>query len=152
MQTLRRHHLAHAEIRRMQGGEAGRAGRFFREAGYPVPLGRDFIAWGAWEREDDLVGCIALCVEHDVSILRGPEILDTRRRRGLGRMLLEAAVPELAGLTCYCVAYEFLVRMYRDAGFRRCGEAEGPDFLRRRIRELTARGWDLVLLIRRGPG
>ena len=152
MQTLRRHTHAHADIRRFQGEEAGRAERFFREAGYPVPLGRDFIAWGAWEHEDDLVGCIALCVEHDVSILRGPEILDTRRRRGLGKVLLKATNPELAGRVCYCVAYEFLVRMYRDGGFRRCREAEGPDFLRRRIRELTARGWDLALLVRRGPG
>jgi len=152
MQTLRRHTHAHSEIRRMQGDEAGRAERFFREVGYPVPLGRDFIAWGAWEHVYDLVGCVALCAEHGVSILRGPEVLDTHRRRGLGGQLLKAVAPDLAGRGCYCVAYDFLARLYRDAGFRRCGEAEGPEFLRRRIRELKAGGWDVALLVRRGPG
>jgi GNAT superfamily N-acetyltransferase len=111
-----------------------------------VPLGLDFIAWGAWEHEM-LVGCIALCKEHHVSILRGPEVAHSRRKVGIGRRLLKAAEPELANHTCYCVAYGFLLRVYRDAGFRRCTPGEGPDFLRRRVRDFCARGWDVELLV-----
>jgi hypothetical protein len=144
--TLRKPNGANHVVRRMAAAESVLAERFFLQAGYPVPLGLDFIAWGAWEH-DVLVGCIALCREHNVSILRGPEVAHTRRKLGIGRTLLKSAASELANQTCYCVAYGFLLRIYRDAGFRRCAPGEGPDFLRRRVRDLNARGWDIALLV-----
>lgn len=143
------HSTRHAApvVRPMRADENARVERFFREAGYPVPLGSDYVAWGAWEGEA-LVGCIALCIEGGVTILRGPEIAYDRRRRGIGKALMEAVRPGIAARPCYCIAYTHLHRMYREAGFRRCAEGEGPEFLRRRVRDMRARKWDLALLFR----
>jgi hypothetical protein len=121
--------------------------RFFRLAGYPVPIDKPVAAWGAWEGEE-LVGCLALCLEDGVEILRGPEIVNRRRRRGYGKALLDAATPQLEGRTLYCVAYTHLLRMYAKAGFGPCAPGEGPEFLRRRVAALVGRGWHVVLLVR----
>ena len=138
--------LAAPTVCPMRDDERRRTERFFREAGYPVPLG-DHVAWGAFEGED-LIGALALCDEAGITILRGPEIRHERRRRGLGKSLMRAAAPALEGRACYVISYRHLVRMYREFGFQRCGVGEGPEFLRRRVRDLNERSWDLLLLFK----
>src|SRR5688500_7050627 len=89
------HHPRRAtEVRRFAADENAQVERFFREAGYPVPLDQVVLAWGAWEGTA-LVGCLALCIERGVEILRGPEVLLQRRRSGIGKRLMHAAGPEL---------------------------------------------------------
>jgi len=139
--------LASHEVRGTPAEQRSDVERFFRLAGYPVPIGKPLAAWGAWDRED-LVGCLAICLEDGVEILRGPEIVNRRRRRGYGKALLDAAAPALEGRTLYCVAYTHLLRMYGKAGFGPCAPGEGPDFLRRRVAALVARGWHVALLKR----
>jgi GNAT superfamily N-acetyltransferase len=135
------------ELRAVAATERAAIERFYREAGYPAALGTDFVAWGAWEG-GVLVGALALCTEGDASILRGPEVGDSHRHRGIGRALLDTAAPDLASVSCYCIAYAFLVRVYQRYGFRRCAADEGPEFLRRRVRDLGDRGWNVVLLVK----
>ena len=130
----------------MRAEEQARTERFYREAGYPVPIG-EHVAWGAWQGEE-MVGAIALSIEGGTAILRGPEIIHARRRRGVGRSLLRAAEPDLRRRSCYVIAYRHLVRMYREMGFTRCVEGDGPEFLRRRIHDLNRRGWDVLLLFK----
>lgn len=136
------------EVRRFGAEETGQVERYFREAGYPVPLDQVAAAWGAREG-GALVGCLALCIEEGVEILRGPEVVFQRRRRGIGRLLIRAAGSELDARSCYCVAYAHLNRLYREVGFRRCEPDEGPEFLRRRVADLQSRGWNVGLLVKR---
>jgi predicted N-acetyltransferase YhbS len=134
------------ELRRMSPGEHDDLTRFFRESGYPARV-EPTIAWGAW-RASELTACVALSLEEDTWVLRGPEVLGDLRRRGIGKRLLEAAEPELVDRTTYCVAYSHLRRLYSSIGFRACSFGERPDFLRRRVNALQALDWDVVLLIR----
>ena len=132
--------------RRMAPEEHDDLTRFFRVSGYPARV-EPMVAWGAW-RGSELAACLALSLEEDTWVLRGPEVLGDLRRRGIGARLLAAAEPELADRTTYCVAYSHLRRMYSTVGFRTCHPGEKPDFLRKRVNALRAVGWDVVPLIR----
>jgi predicted N-acetyltransferase YhbS len=134
------------EPRRMPPEDHDDLTRFFRESGYPARV-EPAVAWGAW-RGSELTACVALSLEEGTWVLRGPEVLGDLRRRGIGKRLLAAAEPELAGRTTYCVAYSHLRRLYSSIGFRTCTLGEKPDFLRRRLNALRALDWDVILLIR----
>lgn len=134
------------ELRRMPPEDHDDLTRFFRRSGYPVQV-EPTIAWGAW-RGSKLAACVALSLEEDLWVLRGPEVLSDLRRRGIGAQLLAAAEPEFADRTIYCVAYSHLRRMYSSIGFRTCSPGEEPDLLRKRVNALRAVGWDVTLLIR----
>ena len=133
------------ESRRMSPAEHDDLKRFFRKSGYPARV-EPTIAWATW-RGTELAGCVALCLEEDTWVLRGPEVLSDLRRRGIGARLLAAAQPELADRTTYCIAYSHLRRLYSSIGFRSCSPEETPDFLRKRVNALRAMGWDVTLLI-----
>src|SRR5262249_6525325 len=122
--------------------------RFFRLAGYPVPILRGDSGWGAWSQEK-LIGAIALCNEGNELMLRGPEVAFEHRRRRVGVELLKRAVAQINARTCYCVAYAFLGRMYAREGFRACPEAERPGFLVRRVANLRQAKWDVIVLRRK---
>lgn len=134
------------EPRRMPPEDHDDLTRFFRESGYPARV-EPAVAWGAW-RGSELTACVALSLEEGTWVLHGPEVLGDLRRRGIGKRLLAAAEPELAGRTTYCVAYSHLRRLYSSIGFRTCTLGENPDFLRRRVNALRALDWDVILLIR----
>jgi predicted N-acetyltransferase YhbS len=134
------------EPRRMPPEDHDDLTRFFRKSGYPVQVDPT-IAWGVW-RGSELAACVALSLEEDTWVLRGPEVLVDLRRQGIGARLLAAAEPELADRTTYCVAYSHLRRMYSSIGFRICSPGEKPDFLRKRVNALRAVGWEVTLLIR----
>jgi len=136
------------EPRRMPPENHDDLTRFFRRSGYPVQV-EPTIAWGVW-LGSELAACVALSLEEDLWVLRGPEVLADLRRRGIGARLLAAAEPELADRTIYCVAYSHLRSMYSSIGFRACSPGEEPDLLRKRVNALRAVGWDVVLLIRTG--
>ena len=140
---------ASLQLRRLAPGENEEASRFYREAGYPVPIMAHDRVWGVWV-DGILAACVALCEEEDVWVLRGPEVHFEYRRHGLGRALIEQVRPELDGHTCYCVAYSFLMPLYAALGFGACPAADEPEFLTRRVRELREAGWDVVVL-RRAP-
>jgi predicted N-acetyltransferase YhbS len=137
---------APVEPRRMSPENHDDLTRFFRKSGYPVQV-HPTIAWGVW-RESELAACVALSLEEDTWVMRGPEVLAGVRRLGLGARLLAAAEPELADRTTYCMAYSHLRRLYSSIGFRTCAPGEQPDFLRKRVNALRAVGWDVTLLIR----
>jgi predicted N-acetyltransferase YhbS len=141
------HPAASLEYRAFAPGERSDLSRFFREAGYPVPISPDDQGWGAWS-QGTLVGAIALCHEENEWLLRGPEILHAFRRRRVGAELLKLAIPKLRSHTCYCVAYSFLARMYSAEGFKPCPSEEIPKFLARRIKGLREAQWDVTVLRR----
>ena len=141
--------IAPLEYRRFAAEERADLVRFFREAGFPVSLMERDEGWGAWAR-GMLVGAIALCHEARTWVLRGPEVKDPFRRRGVGARLILEAQPQFAEHTCYCVAYPYLLRMYEKAGFRPCPGSEQPKFLAGRVQRLRETGWDLVV-VRRTP-
>jgi GNAT superfamily N-acetyltransferase len=109
--------LASLELRRLLPEEYRQVAAFYREAGYPAAIKPEDIAWGAWSGPA-LVGCISLCPEEGVWVLRGPEVQFEYRRHGVGRMLLDLVKPEVATRTCYCLAYVYLTGLYAVAGFR----------------------------------
>jgi len=145
--TATRRVSAPVEYRKLEANEHPALIRFFRDAGFPVALMERDEGWGAWSH-GTLVGCIALCHEARTWILRGPEVRDPFRRRGVGAELLKAAEPEFQRHPCYCVAYPYLLRMYLKSGFRPCPPAEQPRFLASRVQRLRETGWDLVVLRR----
>lgn len=127
--------------------EVSEVARFYREAGYPVPIQPEDTCWGAWDGPV-LVGALALCREGGIRILRGPEVAHAYRRRGVGKALLRLAAPEVARDTTYCISYGFLKRLHAAGGFRAVPPGDAPEFLWRRVSVLNAQDWDVVLLRR----
>ena len=135
------------ECRPFEANEQPELIRFFREAGFPVPIHTKDMGWGV-RVHGRLIGCIALCHEGKTWILRGPEVLPTNRRRGVGAELIRCVLPSLADRDCYCVAYPNLLKLYQGFGFRPCATTEQPAFLRRRVAWLRETGWELTVLRR----
>ena len=101
-------------------------------------------------RAESLVGVARLCAEHQVTVLRGMQVLQDFQRQGIGRALLEECLSIVGDAVCYCIPWSHLEQFYSAGGFRRCEDADVPVFLSERLSCYVAKGRD-VILMRRAP-
>ena len=90
------------------------------------------------EIEGELVGCVRLCMEEGVSVLRSMNIHPQYQRRGLGTRMLTALELMMKGGPCWCLALSHLETFYANIGFRHVPSTEGPLHLQKRFDEYRA--------------
>jgi len=122
---------------------------FYTGCGYNLDVDpADFVAY--CHDDDATVGVGRLAVENGVVVLRGMQVLEAFRGRGLGTRLLEMLGAELHGRESYCLPYTNLLEFYGQAGFVACDISEAPAFLQERLLSYRARNLDVQLLFRAG--
>ncbi|MDJ0711799.1 MAG: GNAT family N-acetyltransferase [Woeseiaceae bacterium] len=101
-------------------------------------------------QRDSLVGVVRLCSEHQITVLRGMQVLPDFQQQGIGRALLEKCLSKVGDAVCYCIPWSHLEQFYSTGGFKRCEKNDVPEFLSERFSGYVAQGRD-VILMRRDP-
>jgi N-acetylglutamate synthase-like GNAT family acetyltransferase len=84
-------------------------------------------------KNDDVIGVVRLCVENETLVLRGMQIADDFRGKGIGTKLLEGLSTIIGDRECYCIPYSHLEDFYSKIDFVNISEDQAPEFLRNRI-------------------
>ncbi|WP_299413793.1 GNAT family N-acetyltransferase [Acaryochloris sp. IP29b_bin.148] len=122
---------------------------FYRHCGYSGGLKpEDWILMAG--SNSQLVGVVRLCLEQNVLVLRGMQVLQVFQRQGIGKQLLQACTEQLENRTCYCIPWTHLRSFYRQGGFAEVSATEAPDFLQERFEGYLERGMK-VSIMRRLP-
>ena len=88
------------------------------------------------EENDELLGTVRFCVEHNHPMLRSMMVREASRGTGVGQRLLGAFAEYLDTQNIrgvFCLPYTHLEKFYGKIGFRRAEEM--PEFLRARLAE-----------------
>lgn len=120
----------------------------YRAMGYSGAVHASDVAFGA-HLGGRLVGVVRLAPElEDGWVLRGLYVLPDHQRRGLGRMLLDAAVAWLGHRYACMVPYAELEGFYASAAFR---PVAGPVLLQERASRYRKQGRDVLVMARGAP-
>ncbi len=95
-----------------------------------------------------LVGCVRLCREKNVLVLRGMQVRGKYQRQGVGTALLREALQWVKDEPCYCIPYTHLVKFYAAHGFGEIDPESAPPFLIQRLNKYRAIGQKMVLMMR----
>ncbi len=97
--------------------------------------------------DGEVVAVAKLAREHDVVVLRGVQVLEKWRGRGLGARLLRAVAKRANPEDCWVIALGPLERFYAREGFVRAA-AGVPAFLAERCAHYRAKGDDVFVALR----
>jgi GNAT superfamily N-acetyltransferase len=103
------------------------------------------------ERGGQWLGLVRRAEEENVLVLRGMRVEDTYQRQGIGRLLLSEFVTTLGGRECFCLPNSWLIDFYGEASFREIDPKQAPPFLRARLADYLASGYDVTLMRNRLP-
>ena len=121
--------------------------RFYEGNGYRGGIGNSDTVIVAKE-SNLIVGAVRLCLEHDVIVLRGMQILRCYQRQSIGTRILKFCLPTLNRQLSYCVPYSHLTQFYNQVGFAVAKEDSLPRFLRDRLSSYRESGQDVVVMMR----
>ena len=95
--------------------------------------GMTFFGWDSPEAKDGLVGVMGYQPLEGVTLVRHAYVLSERQGEGIGGRLLEhlTAMPSGRLLVGTWQAATWAIRFYERHGFRRLGDAESQELLRR---------------------
>ena len=122
---------------------------FYASCGYGGRVDPDDVVVYAADNEKP-IGVGRLSVDNGVVVLRGMQVIEKYRGRGIGTSLLNGLVEELHGRECFCLSYTHLLGFYHKAGFMLCSITEAPVFLNERLLSYRARDLDVQIIVRRG--
>lgn len=91
------------------------------------------------------VGVVRLAKERGVFVLRGMQVLDSWRGRGIGCELLSCLSTELVD-DCYCLPYQHLDRFYGAVVFVDIDVVDLPTFLAERLKAYRQRGMQVMAM------
>lgn len=97
--------------------------------------------------EGHIVGAVRLAREDAVLVLRGVQVDEHWRGRGLGRRLLDMVARHLEDETSWVIAYQHLERFYANAGWVRVDDP--PPLLAARVARFREHGDDVFVAARR---
>lgn len=101
--------------------------------------------------EGHIVGAVRLArepaAEDSILVLRGVQVEERWRGRGLGRRLLDMVARHLADETSWVIAYQHLERFYANAGWVRA--TDPPPLLAARAARFREHGDDVFVAARR---
>jgi 8-oxo-dGTP diphosphatase len=137
----------HVAVREVRPDEFVRLRATYSQWGYdrPPPDGECVLVA---EHDDQWVGLVRLAEENGVLVLRGMQVDEPYRGRGIGRRLLHEFVNVLAERECFCLPNTALVHFYGETGFVEIDPALAPIFLRDRLDNYRRRGFDVALMRR----
>ncbi|MCP4178875.1 MAG: GNAT family N-acetyltransferase [bacterium] len=95
------------------------------------------------------IGVGRLSLENEKVVLRGMQVLEEYRGKGVGTSLLNNLIEALYDRECFCLPYTHLLDFYRKVGFRLCSNNEAPNFLKSRLKTYRTNKIDVQLLVRR---
>ncbi len=137
----------HVAIRIAPAHDLARILSTYTEWGYGAGVGPDDTSWLA-EAADELIGVVRVASENDTLVLRGMQIAERWRRRGIGTRMLKAVAAWLDERKCYCVPYAHLIHFYGQVGFVEIKPEAAPAFLASRLAEYRHRSLNVVLMER----
>ncbi len=107
-------------------------------------VGRERVVMGTIDGE--VIAVAKLAFEEGVLVLRGVQIAEPWRRRGIGARLL-TAVTAASSEASYVIAYAHLERFYATHGWRRVHDGV-PAFLVERCAKYRSKGDDVFVALR----
>jgi len=124
-------------------------GDFYDQCGYGGNIdGRDHVVF-AFDGNNP-IGVGRLSEEQGIVVLRGMQVLDGYRRRGVGKVLLDRLLSLVGNRPCYCLPHSWLIDLYKNAGFRELPIEKVPEIIRDRYIDYRMRPLDVLLLVYMG--
>ncbi len=120
---------------------------FYRWCSYSGELKKDDLILMA-QSESQLVGVVRLCLEQDVPVLRGMQVIKPYQHQGIGTQLLQACTRQIGSRVCYYIPWTHLRSFYQQGGFKEVSSTEVPDFLRNRFEGYLAREMKVEIMRR----
>jgi N-acetylglutamate synthase-like GNAT family acetyltransferase len=100
-------------------------------------------------KEDrQVIGAVRLCVENDINMLRGMQILPAMQRQRIGSQMLYFCLPLMQRQTTYCLPYSHLTHFYSQIGFQLADETTLPAFIQTRLLNYRTDAIDMVPMVR----
>ncbi len=124
---------------------------FYAEAGYRGKVQDEDQVFFAID-DSRITGVVRLAAEHSSLVLRGMQIAQNSRRKGIGSTLLSYLVSDLGEQPCFCLPYTHLEEFYAAEGFRVANDNEIPQFLAERKYAYLSRGMDVISMVRHSAG
>jgi N-acetylglutamate synthase-like GNAT family acetyltransferase len=97
---------------------------------------------------EKVIGVLRICWEEQHQVLRTVHITESRRRQGIGRLMLDRALPLLEGAVCFCVPYSYLTGFYGRIGFVTIPDHEAPPHLQTRLEGYRRQSRDMIVMRR----
>jgi len=95
-----------------------------------------------------LIGAARLCVENEMNILRGMQIVPSMQRQKIGSKMLYFCLPLMQKQTTYCISYSHLTNFYNQIGFQLISENEMPITIKNKFLKDRSRGQEVVPMMR----
>ena len=125
--------------------------KLYRSWGYNGEIGNDDRVYVA-THQGCPIGLVRRTDDQGILMLRGMQVDPNFQRQRVGTRLLRAFVAELPTRECYCIPFSHLVEFYGEEGFEHYDESAAPAFLRERLVQYRAKGYDVVLMRRPNRG
>lgn len=130
-----------------KAGSAGWLSEFYEIARYAGEVVEGDDVYFA-ECDGLKLGVVRIAKEHNISVLRGMQVLAPYQGKGIGQKLLEYIEPALGPEPVYCIPWDHLAKFYNSIGFRVIETAEAPEFLAKRLEGYLHRGRKVLLMKR----
>jgi predicted GNAT family N-acyltransferase len=75
-------------------------------------------------KNDELIGAVRICREHNLKTLRGMQINSANRGKGIGTLMLKFLQKNFDMKDCYCIPYKHLKTFYGQIGFEEISAEE----------------------------
>lgn len=134
-------------IRRALPHERDRVNAFYASEGRSVRV-EEGEEWVLALEGEEVVGVLRVCSEEGHRVLRTVQIAESKQRQGIGRQILDCAVPLLERSPCFCLPYAYLTDFYGRIGFVEIPEREAPPHLRARLQGYRREGRDMIVMRR----
>jgi len=98
--------------------------------------------------ERKVIGAVRLCVENDLNILRGMQIVPAMQRQKIGSQMLYFCLPLMQRQTTWCLTYAHLNHFYGQIGFHTVDENQLPALIKERFLNYRIDGADVIPMVR----
>jgi len=95
-----------------------------------------------------VIGAVRLCVENDINILRGMQIIPAMQRQKIGSQMLYFCLPLMQRQVTWCLTYAHLNHFYGQIGFQTAEVSQLPALIKERFLTYQLDGADVIPMIR----
>lgn len=122
---------------------------FYQQAGYLRAVSKEDDVYYA-EKNGQKLGVVRVSNEHGYPVLRGMQILESYRGRGIGSELLEFLQESIGPEPMFCIPNDHLVNFYGKIGFSEIEPGDAPEFLAERLNGYLLNGLKVLIMMREG--
>lgn len=135
------------EMRKLSRGELAMAQKFYSQNGYMTLVKPIDSVFGAFV-DGRLVGVARLSPEYEVYVLKGINVAESYRHKGIGRRLAQLALDEMKDRVCFMAVVRDELQFYTSLGFSHLEADRAPDHLRRKFEQNRRKLKEIFLLKR----